>query len=377
MEPLRKWAIRLELYFRLRPVVLFQLCTLVWLLDFGGPGFAALMGAITSANLLVSGLSRRFDIAALRDVLAYMDQFPDCRFESVDLKQLVGEDLLRSIGGRSFSIGPNRPREEKWVQGQKVSEVALENTHVFVIKPELEKSMPNSPTAFPLRLGGYIFLLDAPSSLRGPGKFIFLHELGHISMAGNYYALRAQTGYLPFLLVTFYASCQLAPTTQAAPVLGMYTVLAYIFLKTASEVLSKMADGHHESQADFFAFLNLDESDRKSAASFLRQFPISDMKLEPGFDEVRRIYLANNCRLIESGKDWLEYHKISGDTPFYVWIALGATALLAFFMRPQDFDSVFTEMLVFLGTMVFFYATVWREKRLRQQVKVRLENRLL
>lgn len=379
MALLHRWAIKLELHVRLHPVNFFQFCTLIWLVDLGGAGFIALMGAIVSSKNLLGGLIRRFDVKALRNMLAFMDQYPECRFESVEVEEVLSQDFLVRVGERSASMGRKRrgwlQRAEEWFQGQQLGEMAAQATRVFVVKPETDTPSPSSPTAFPLRLGGYIFLLDAPTSLRGPGRFIFLHELGHIAMAGNYYVLRAQTGYLPFLLVAVYAAGQLAPNILAVCVLVIYTLLGRMFLKTEWEVFSEMAGAHHESQADFFAFANLDEADRRSAASFLRQYPITDMKLAPAFEEVRRQFLAENISLIETGEDRLVHHHVSADTPFFVWIALGTTVLLAFFMRPQDHLSLVAEMVITGGTLAFHLVTVWCEHRLRQQIEARLETR--
>jgi hypothetical protein len=72
MAFLHRWAIKLEVYVRSRPATLFQVCSLVWLLDLGSSGYIALIGAITSSSNLLGGLIRGFDVKALRNLLAYL-----------------------------------------------------------------------------------------------------------------------------------------------------------------------------------------------------------------------------------------------------------------------------------------------------------------
>ena len=376
LQRLHRWAIKIELHVRTRPLDLFQLCTLLFQHDLTTAGLTAMLGATSSSQCLFGGLVKAFDAKMLRGVLAFLNQYSKCRFEQVAIDEVMGPDFLAFLGERSSSMVVGRGEAPKGKPGRKEpAEIAIRSTRVFVVRPEHDAESPSSPTAFPLVLGGYIFLLDSPGALRGPGRFVFMHEVGHIAMAGNFYALRAHTGYVPFFLVAMYAAGQLAPHVSVGFVVGFYVWLLRTFLKTAWEVFSEFADAHHESQADFFAFANLHEADRKSAASFLRQYPISDMKLTPAFDEGRRKFLAENVGLIEAGEDRLAYHVVSADTPFFVWIALGLTAVLGLFMRRQDFVSLAAEMAIMVGTLAYLIFAWWRDRILRGQIEARLKAR--
>jgi hypothetical protein len=373
-------AIKVELYVRNYPVVLFQGCALLFLFDTTAGGWLGLFGAISCARTLRSALIGRFNLQARLRVLAFMNQYRGCRFRPIDIGEVLGRGFAEFLIDRSLSTDATRP-DDPGAGGSRWRQKALASRahalRVVLVEPGPGAPFPAAPTAFPLVIGGYIFLLDAPRSLRGAGKFIVLHELGHIAMAGNYYALQAAVGYAPYVLVVAYSALQTAPTLLSAFAWAVYTTFVLNFVKVGWEVHSQMADAQHESQADFFAFANLEPDDRRSAAAFLRRHPIRDTTLAPPFDEGRRYYLDENIKLIEADDDRLLYHRLSGATPTFVWIALAATAALGLFMRPQDGLTLTAEWAIMGGLTVWFGWILWRDRHVRMQIQRNLDASLL
>jgi hypothetical protein len=379
LKKLQYWLIKLECYFRIRPVTFFQLFAFLFSRDFTTSGLIALYGAYSIGDSLVEALIRKYDVKTLQKLLAFIDQYTDCVYEPINLEEIMGSDFVNLLGKRSVSYETVkdgwRTRINEWIYGKKLYNKASIDTKIFIMKPKKGEVSPNSPTTFPLRLGGYVFLLDDPKNLKSTAKFIFLHELGHLSMEGNLPVIHSHIGNLPYYLVAFYAIFQLNTSILAVFLWAVYFVLCKSFLKFSWQIFSEYADALHEIQADFFAFQHMEDEDRKKAASFLKTHSVLDKKLIPPFDEFRNKILQDNIDLIISDKDKLIYRPFKNKTPFFILFFLAATMIMAFFVQPQNIVSLFFEFVIVLTIFIFQVQTYFQERKLLEVVNANLEYR--
>src|ERR1035441_1842326 len=129
LQRLHRWAIKIELHVRTRPLDLFQLCTLLFQHDLTTAGLTAMLGATSSSQCLFGGLVKAFDAKMLRGVLAFLNQYSKCRFEQVAIDEAMGPDFLAFLGERSSSMVVGRGEAPKGKPGRKEpAEIAIRST---------------------------------------------------------------------------------------------------------------------------------------------------------------------------------------------------------------------------------------------------------
>lgn len=234
-----------------------------------------------------------FEKFSLKGLLAFLQRFEKCQFESVDVEPFrtwKATDSAAALNGEEIDA---------------VSPLAKGRVRTYVVRPGTSPVRPGQMPSFVFREKGYIFLVDAPTNQSSMGKFKILHELGHMNVISQAliveYTLPPSSAYLlPWLLL-------FSPVSWTGYALVILTCLGQFAIRyrwTLSDALYRFRM-RLERIADLYALERLSRDDLRNLALAFRKYSLRDTTLgdNPLISEFRnQARLAAIERTLNTGR---------------------------------------------------------------------------